>query len=49
MTYSFKIYGSAYLQLLLGPIVRDMTKTLGKSYEVDEARYHQKLHFNRIL
>ena len=38
MTYSFKIYGSGYLHLLLGPIVRDMTKAVGKSYEVDEAR-----------
>uniref|UniRef100_A0A7M5VE60 Ras-GAP domain-containing protein n=3 Tax=Clytia hemisphaerica TaxID=252671 RepID=A0A7M5VE60_9CNID len=38
MTYSFKIYGSGYLHLLLGPIIKDMGKSLGKSYEVDEAR-----------
>ena len=38
MTYSFKIYGSSYLHQLLGSLIRDMTKSLGKSYEVDDAR-----------
>lgn len=39
MTYSFKIYGSGYLHLLLHPIISEMTKQCGKSYEVDAARY----------
>lgn len=38
MTYSFKIYGSGYLHLLLHPIISEMTKQCGKSYEVDAAR-----------
>ncbi|XP_047141766.1 neurofibromin isoform X1 [Hydra vulgaris] len=39
MSYSFKIYGGNFLQLLLGPLITEMIKhSDGKSYEVDSAR-----------
>ena len=38
MTYSFKIYGSGYLHLLLNPIIDEMMRNDSKSYEVDGAR-----------